>query len=83
VRPALFVPNQDVPQVGVVAEDVVERQDDAAGIAEEKVDALADQRFANGVCPDPGTLPDGRLVEHRLARGLDGQGFRTAVVGNV
>ena len=83
MRPTLLVPNQDVPQVGVVAQDVVERQDDAAGIAEEEVDTLADQRFANGVCPDPGPFPNRSLVEHRLASGLYGQGFRTALVGNV
>ena len=46
VGAALLVADEDVPELGVVAEDVVERQDDAARVAEEDVGALADERLA-------------------------------------
>ncbi len=81
VRRALLVADEDVTQLGVVAEDVVERQDDAAGVAEEDVDALPEDRLDEHVGADPGPLPAalGRrlagasaLVEHLAARLLDG-----------
>ena len=53
VGAALLVADEDVAQLGVVAEDVVEGQDHAAGIAEEDVDALAQERLADDVGPDP------------------------------
>ena len=65
VRAALLVADEDVAQLGVVAEDVVERQDHAARIAEEDVDALAEQRLAQDVRADAGPLEVAPLVEHR------------------
>ena len=72
VGAALLVADEDVADLGVVAEDVVERQDHAARVAEEDVDALADERLADDVGPDPGPAPRPRVVEHRLAGPLDG-----------
>ena len=42
VGAALLVADEDVPDLGVVAEDVVDRQDDAARVAPEDVGALRD-----------------------------------------
>ena len=53
VGAALLVADEDVAQLRVVAEDVVERQDHAARVAEEDVDALAQERLAQDVGPDP------------------------------
>ena len=72
VGAALLVTDEDVAQLGVVAEDVVQGQDHAARVAEEHVDALVEQRLAEGVGADPGALEDAPLVEHVLARLLDG-----------
>ena len=69
--PALLVADEDVAQLGVVAEDVVERQDHAAGVAEEDVRALEEERLADDVGPDPGAVPGPGVVEHRPAGGLD------------
>ena len=73
VGAALLVADEDVAQLGVVAEDVVERQDHAAGVAEEDVDALAEERLADDVGADPRPPPRPRVVEHRLAGALDGR----------
>ena len=43
---ALLVADEDVAELRVVAEDVVERQDHATGIAEQDVRALAEERLA-------------------------------------
>ena len=67
VGAALLVADEDVAQLGVVAQDVVEGQDHAAGIAEEDVDALAEERLAHDVGADPGPLERLRVVEHLLA----------------
>ena len=45
VRGGLLVADQDVLDVGVLAQGVVERQDDAAGVAEEDFDPLGTQAF--------------------------------------
>ena len=63
----LLVADEHVAQLRVVAEDVVERQDHAARVAEEDVDALAEERLADDVRADAGPLERLRLVEH-LAR---------------
>ena len=76
VGAALLVADEDVAQLGVVAEDVVERQDHAAGVAEEDVDALAEERLADDVGADARPLPRPRVVEHRLAGLLDGRRAR-------
>ncbi len=83
VGAALLVADEDVAQLGVVAEDVVEGQDDAAGIAEEHVDALAQERLADDVRPDAGPVGEPALVEHVLAGLLDGRRLRRAVVRHV
>ena len=57
VGAALLVADEDVPDLGVVAEDVVDRQDDAARVAEQRVGALADERLHERVRADPGPLP--------------------------
>ena len=76
VRAALLVADEDVAQLGVVAQDVVERQDHPARVAEEDVDALAQQRLAQDVRPDAGPLEVAPLVEHLLAGALDGGRLR-------
>ena len=45
VRGGLFVAHEHVLDVGVVAELVVERQDNAAGVAEEDINALGSEAF--------------------------------------
>ena len=42
---SLFVADQDVLDVGVLAELVIERQNNAAGVAEEDIDALRTEAF--------------------------------------
>ena len=83
VRAALLVPDEDVAQLGIVAEDVVEREDDAARVAEEDVDALPEERLAQDVGPDAGPLEFAALVEHLLARALDGRGRRRTLTRHV
>ena len=83
VGAALLVADQDVAQLRVVAEDVVERQDHAARIAEEDVDALAQQGLAQDVRPDARPLEVARLMEHALAGALDRGRLRAAVAGHV
>ena len=83
VRAALLVADEDVAELGVVAQDVVERQDHAARVAEEDVDALAEQRLAQDVRPDARPLEVAALVEHALAGALDRGGLGRAVVGHV
>ena len=61
VAAALLVADEDVAELGVVAQDVVERQDDAARVAEEDVDALADERLAERVGADPRPLARPRV----------------------
>ena len=68
---ALLVADEDVAQLRVVAQDVVQRQDHAAGIAEEHVHALAEERLADDVGADPGPVERLGLVEHVLAGLLD------------
>ena len=72
VGAALLVADEDVAQLRVVAEDVVERQDHAARIAEEDVDALAEEGLAQDVGADARALEVARLVEHPLPGLLDG-----------
>ena len=60
---ALLVADEHVAELGVVAEDVVERQDDAARIAEEDVDALAEERLAARRRRRSRTGPRGRASE--------------------
>ena len=79
VGAALLVPDEDVPDLGVVAEDVVDREDDAAGVAEQRVRALADERLHEGVRADAGPLPRAHVVEH-LAAGLLDRGSRRRTV---
>ena len=83
VGAALLVADEDVAQLGVVAEDVVERQDHAAGVAEEDVDALEEERLADDVGADPRPLPRPRVVEHRPAGLFDGRRVRGPVAGDV
>ena len=83
VRAALLVTDEDVAQLRVVAEDVVERQDHAARVAEEDVDALAEQRLAEDVGPDAGPLEVAALVEHVLAGALDRGRLGGPVAGHV
>ena len=83
VGAALLVADEDVAELGVVAEDVVERQDHAAGVAEEDVDALAEERLADDVGADPGPAPRPRVVEHRPAGLLDGGRVRRPVARHV
>ena len=83
VGAALLVADEDVAQLRVVAEDVVERQDDAARVAEEDVDALAQQRLAQDVRPDARALEVAPLVEHALAGALDRRRLGRAVIGHV
>ena len=83
VGAALLVADEDVAQLGVVAEDVVERQDHAAGVAEEDVDALVEERLADDVGADPRPPPRPRVVEHRLAGPFDGRRARGPVAGDV
>src|SRR2546429_7320273 len=68
---ALLVADEDVADLRVVAQDVVERQDDAAGVAEEDVDALPDEGFADDVGADPGPPSGPRVVEHLPPGALD------------
>ena len=83
VRAALLVADEDVAQLGVVAEDVVERQDHAARVAEEDVDTLAQERLAQDVRADAGPLEVATLVEHPLPGALDRGGVGRAVIGDV
>ncbi len=72
---ALLVANEDVAELGVVAEDVVEREDDAAGVREQDVNALPEERLADDVGADPRALAGLDLVEH-LAPGMLDRGRR-------
>ena len=83
VAAALLVADEDVPDLGVVAEDVVDREDDAARVAEQRVGALEDQGLHQRVGADPGPLAVADLVEHGAARGLDRGGLRRAVARHV
>ena len=71
VGATLLVPDQDVAELGIVAQDVVQRQHHAARVAEEDVDSLAEQGLAHDVGPDPGPVEGPALVEHVLACPLD------------
>src|SRR5207342_2757257 len=70
VGPALLVADEDVAQLRVVAEDVVERQDHAARVAEDDVHALEQEGLAYDVGADPRPLPRPGVVEHRPSGGL-------------
>ncbi len=83
VPAALLVADQDVPDLGVVAEDVVDRQDDAARVAEQDVRPLADERLHERVGPDARPLPRPDVPEHVLARLLDRRRGRRPVGGHV
>ena len=83
VGATLLVADQDVAQLRVVAQDVVEREDHAARVAEEDIDALAQHRLAQDVRPDARPLEVTRLVEHPLAGLLDGRGLGRTVVRHV
>ena len=83
VRPALLVADEHVAQLRIVAEDVVQRQDHAAWIAEEDIDALAEQGFTQDVRTDPRPLQLAPLVEHLLAGALDGRRVHGPVAGHV
>ena len=83
VGPALLVADEDVAQLRVVAQDVVERQDHAARVAEEDIDALAKEGLAQDVGADARALEVARLVEHALLGALDRGGVRRAVGGHV
>ena len=83
VGPALLVADEDVAQLRVVAQDVVQRQDHAAGVAEEDVDALAEEGLAQDVGTDARPLQVARLMEHALLGALDRGRVRRAVGGHV
>ena len=83
MRAALLVPDEDVAELGVVAQDVVERQDHAARVAEEDVDALEQERLAQDVGADAGPLEVAAFVEHLLAGALDRRGVGRAVIRDV
>ena len=83
VGAALLVADEHVAELRVIPEDVVEGQDDAARIAEEDVDALAEQGLAQDVGADARALEVARLVEHGLAGLLDGRGMGRPVAGHV
>jgi hypothetical protein len=77
------VTDEDVAELRVVTQDVVEREDDAARIAEEDVDALAEEGLAQDVGTDPRALEVTRLVEHVLAGALDRRGVLRSIAGHV
>ncbi len=81
--PALLVPDQHVAELRVVTQDVIQRQDHATGVAEEHIDALAEQRFAQDVGTDPGPPQVAGLVEHPLPGSLHGGRFRAPGVRHV
>ena len=83
VGAALLVPDEDVAELGVVAQDVVERQDHAARVAEEDVDTLEQERLAQDIGADAGALEVATLVEHLLAGALDRGGVGRAVIRDV
>ena len=83
VGAALLVADEDVAQLRVVAEDVVQRQDHAARVAEEDVDALAQKGLAQDVGADARPLELAALMEHALPGALDRRRLRRAVVGHV
>ena len=76
VGAALLVADEDVAELGVVAEDVVERQDHAARVAEEDVDALAEEGLAQDVGADARALEVATVMEHPLAGTLDRRRLR-------
>ena len=79
VGAALLVADQDVAKLRVVAQDVVQRQDHAARVAEEDVDALAKEGLAQDVRPDARPLEVACLMEHALPGALDRRRARRAV----
>ena len=83
VGATLLVTDQDVAELRVVAEHVIQRQDHTTRVAEEDIDALAEEGLAQDVGTDPGALQVARLMEHVLARLLDGSGSRRAVSRHV
>ena len=83
VGAALLVADQDVAKLRVVAQDVVQRQDHAARVAEEDVDALAKEGLAQDVGADARPLEVARLMEHALLGALDRGRVRRAVGGHV
>ena len=83
VTAALLVPDEDVADLRVVAEDVVDRQDHAARVAEQRVGALEDERLHERVRADPGPLPVADLVEHLPACLLDRRSAHGAVTRHV
>ena len=83
VAAALLVTDEDVPDLGVVAQDVVDREDDAARVAEQDVGALDDERLHERVGADPRPLARPHVAEHVLARLLDRRRARRPVVRHV
>ena len=65
---ALFVAHQHVAQPGLLVEGVVDRQDRPAGIAEQDLHALVDERAHDDLRAGPGSGLGGRLGE-RLVQG--------------
>ena len=76
---ALLVADQDVAKLRVVAQDVVQRQDHATRVAEEDVDALAEEGLAQDVRADARPLEVACLMEHALPGALDRGRARRAV----
>ena len=72
VAAALLMTDEHVADLGVVAEDVVERQDHAARIAEQDVDVLPDERLHQGVRADPVLLARRDVAQHLAPGLLDG-----------
>ncbi len=72
VRGSLLVTDEDGAQLWIVGPDVVERQDDAAGVAEDDIDALADERLAERVGADA------RAASGLLSRSMSLRAFSMA-----
>jgi hypothetical protein len=92
VRAALLVPDQDVAEGWVVAQDVVQGKDDPTRIPEQHVHALPEDGFADHVGTDArptlaaiGCLPVRliALVKHLAAGTLHGLGRGSARPGDV
>ena len=76
VGSTLLVADEDGTQLGVVGPNVVERQDDAARVAEDDLHALADEGLAEGVGADARAVQRLAVAEHVAAGLLDGRCLR-------
>ena len=83
VGTALFVANEHVAQLGIVAEHVVQRQDHATRVAEEDIDTLAQERLAQYVGTDARALQVARVIQHPLPGVLDGGGVSRPLTRDV